>query len=112
MTSQAQAFFDKELESLRSEVIAAKDTMQGMDSGCKALKEETNQATAAHSAAVKVCLHGSFADLLLLLPLADLLYVLLNNLRFMAACTTRHHSKQLQPHCATAQILGPREPSV
>ena len=70
---QAKGFFEKELEKLRSEVLAAKDSFQHIDSECHALKQETSKAVDAHAAAVKVSLHSSFVDFLVLLPLSCLL---------------------------------------
>ena len=71
MTLQAQSNFDKELDSLRSQILAAQENMRLIGGNCNAFKKETRQAVEAHADAVKVSLHSNLVDLLVLLLLVD-----------------------------------------
>ena len=71
MTLQAQSFYDKELQSLRSQILAAHDIVRHVGGSCNSLKEEARQAVDAHAAAVKVSLHSNFVYLLALLLRVD-----------------------------------------
>ena len=71
MTLQARSLFDKELDSLRSQILAAQENMRHIGGNCNLLKKEARQAVEAQADAVKVSSHSNLVDLLVLLLLVN-----------------------------------------